>query len=236
LAGVEFAAELADHVATCARNYRVPDGDVEVLLLEGRDEILPSHDESLRRRILKRLLEKGVTVLTSTRIVNCARGAVTIMPHDVLKTGTVVWTGGIRISQITQDGGMTTGSMGRIVVDEYLRSADFPFVYAIGDNALAMNPQTGKPVPAAAQFALQQGRLAAENIFVDLCGGRKRAYRPKVWGEVVSLGRHLAAGWLALPLIGKVRFIGFLGSLLKAAVTEKHIILLRKESRVWTMR
>jgi NADH dehydrogenase len=101
----------------------------------------------------------------------------------VLETRTVVWTGGIHITQLTQESGMTTGSMGRVVVDEYWRLVDFPFVYAIGDNALAINPQTGKPVPAAAQFALQQGRLVAENIFVDIFGGRKRAYSPKVWGR-----------------------------------------------------
>ena len=130
---------------------------------------------------------------------------------------------------------MTTSSMGRIIVDEYLRSVDFPFVHAIGDNALAVNPQTGKPVPAAAQFALQQGRSVAENIFADIFGGRKMAYSPKVWGEVVSLGRHLGVGWLALPFVRKVRFVGFLGGLLKAAVKEKHVLLLRKESRNWTM-
>ena len=235
LSGVEFAAELADHVAKCTQNYRVSDEDVEILLIEALDKILPSLDESLRRQILDKLLKKRVKVLTSTRIVNCSPGTVTILSNDVLKTRTVVWTGGIRISQLTQEGGMTTGSMGRVVVDEYLRSVDFPSVYAIGDNALAMNPQTGKPVPAAAQFALQQGRLVAENIFVDIFGGRKRAYRPKVWGEVVSLGRHLGVGWLALPFVRKVRFIGFLGSLLRAAVTEKHVFLLRKESRNWTM-
>jgi NADH dehydrogenase len=85
------------------------------------------------------------------------------------------------------------------VVDENLRSVDFPFVYAIGDNALAINPQTGKPVPAAAQFALQQGRLVAENIFVDFFGGRKRAYSPKVWGEVVT--QASSCGRMACPSV-----------------------------------
>ncbi|MDD8017085.1 MAG: NAD(P)/FAD-dependent oxidoreductase [Bacteroidota bacterium] len=233
LSGVEFAAELADHVAKCTQDYRIPQEDVEVLLIEALDKILPSLDESLRRQILKKLLDKRIQVLTNTKIVNCSPGTVTISPDNVLKTRTVVWTGGIRITQLTQESGMAIGSMGRIVVDEYLRSVDFSFVYAIGDNALAINPQTGKPVPAAAQFALQQGRLVAENIFADIFGERKKVYRPKVLGEVVSLGRHLAVGWLALPFIRKVRFVGFVGSLLKAAVTEKHILLLRKESRNW---
>lgn len=235
LSGVEFAAELADHVAKCTKNYRVSTEDVEILLVEALNKILPALDESLRRRILDKLLEKKVKVLTSTRIVDCSPDTVTISANEVLRTRTVVWTGGIQIADLTQASGMTTGSIGRIVVDEYLRSVDFPFVYAIGDNALAINPQTGKPVPAAAQFALQQGRLVAENIFADCFGGARRAYRPKVWGEVVSLGRHLGVGWLALPFVKKVRFVGFLGSLVRAAAMEKHVILLRKESRNWTM-
>ncbi len=54
--------------------------------------------------------------------------------------------------------------------------------------------------------------------------------------EVVSLGRHPAVGWLALPFAKKITFVGFLGSLLKAIIEEKHIMLLRKESRNWTGR
>jgi len=87
----------------------------------------------------------------------------------------------------------------------------------------------------AAQFALQQGRLAAENVYADVYGKRKKKYQPSVSGEFVSLGRHLAAGWLVLPLAKKIEFFGFLGSLLKTAVKEKHIFLLRKESRNWTL-
>jgi NADH dehydrogenase len=61
----------------------------------------------------------------------------------------------------------------------------------------------------------------------------KKKYYPKVLGEVVSLGKHRVIGWLALPFLKKVTFVGFLGRLLKTAIREKHIILLRKESRNW---
>jgi len=88
-------------------------------------------------------------------------------------------------------------------------------------------------VPAAAQFALQQGRLVADNIWSAVHGRELKVYEPKVWGEVVSLGRHLAVGWLTLPLSRKITFVGFLGNLLRTAVEEKHLILLRKESRKW---
>jgi len=144
--------------------------------------------------------------------------------------------GCIHITDLFRESGLKIGKLGRVVVDEFLRAESYPFIYAIGDNALAMNPRTGCPVPTAAQFALQQGRLVAENVHAAVVGGEMKPYFPKVWGEAVSLGRHLAAGWLALPFVKKITFVGFLGSLVKAAIEGKHLLLLRKESRNWTGR
>ena len=53
-------------------------------------------------------------------------------------------------------------------------------------------------------------------------------------GEVVSLGRHLAVGWAALPIGSRLRFIGFLGSLLKRAISERHLFFLWRERQNWT--
>ena len=145
----------------------------------------------------------------------------------------MIWTGGIRIQELTRQSGMKTGQLGRIIVDEFLNVEEYPSIYAIGDNALAVNPHSKEAVPAAAQFALQQGRLAADNIYADISGRMRKSYHPKLLGEVVGLGRHLAVGWLALPFFKKITFVGFLGSLLKTAVQKKHIFLLRKESRKW---
>jgi NADH dehydrogenase len=68
----------------------------------------------------------------------------------MLHSGTLIWTGGIRIADVAKESGFSIGQSGRIVVNEYLQSATQPSVYAIGDNALAINPETGNPVPAAA--------------------------------------------------------------------------------------
>ncbi len=184
-------------------------------------------------RIHTKLIEKGVKIITKTKIVNRTPDTATLSSGEVLKTKTVIWTGGIRIHELARESGMKVGQLGRIVVDEFLRIEGHPFMYAIGDNALAINPYSKEPVPAAAQFALQQGRLVANNIYADIFGGARKPYHPKVLGEVVSLGRHLAVGWLALPFLKKITFVGFLGSLFKTAVQEKHIFFLRRESRNW---
>ena len=233
LSGIELAGELVDHVRQCTQNYRIPAEEAEIILVEANDHILPSSDTSIRERIQQKLNEKGVKVRTNTAVTRLSPESVTLSTGEVLKTSMLVWTGGIRIADIAHESGIKTGQSGRIVVDAYLRSVDYPSIFAIGDNALAVNPQTGKAVPAAAQFALQQGRLVADNVWSVAFGRELKVYEPKVWGEVVSLGRHLAVGWLALPLSRKITFVGFLGNLLKAAVEEKHVILLRKESRNW---
>lgn len=194
LSGVEFAAEFADHSVHCTRNYHINLEEFEIILVEAGSRIMPNLAESLSTPVEKKLREKRVKVLTQTRILDQTADSVTLSPGGVVKTETLVWTGGIRITDLFRESGMKIGKLGRIMVDEYLRAESYPFIYAIGDDALAMNHFTGNPVPTAAQFALQQGRLVAENIFANVTGGKRRPYFPTVWGEVVSLGRHLAVG------------------------------------------
>lgn len=233
LSGIEMAGELVDHVVVSAVNYGLSSGDPEVMIVEGSDDILPASDPALRQSTRRKLLSKGVTVLARTRVVGVTPEEVILSSGQRLSSRTLVWTGGIKVSEIARASGFAIGESGRILVNEYLQSVTSPNVYAIGDNALAINPATKQPVPAAAQFALQQGRLVAENLFAVVRGQEQHQYRPKVWGEVISLGRHLAVGWVALPIFKKLKFVGFLASLLKTAIKEKHIILLRKESRNW---
>jgi NADH dehydrogenase len=234
LSGVEFAAELKEHATLCVKSRNPADqADVEVVIIEGMGRILPAMEEAVVARIEQRLQAKEIKILTDTKITRLTPDTVSLSTGKEIKTETLVWTGGIMVSPLARECGLKVGAMGRIVVDEFLRAQDSPFVYAIGDNALATNPETGRPVPTAAQFALQQGRLVAENIHTAATGGKLKPYHPKVLGEIVSLGRHLAVGWMALPLIKKITFFGFLASLLKSAAEEKHLLLLRKESRNW---
>lgn len=233
LSGVEFAGELADHTAKCLSNFNKGNINAEIIIIEAADRLVPFMEESFSSRIQKKLIDKGVKVLTRSKIKQRSIDEIILEDGRVIRSRNFIWTGGIRISDLIKRGGLETSPVGRLIVDESLQAVNENHIYAIGDSANAINPNTGKPVPAAAQFALQQGRLAAENIYAEIFGRAKKKYYPKVLGEVVSLGKHLAVGWLALPFFKKVTFVGFLGRLLKAAIREKHIILLRKESHNW---
>ena len=233
LAGVEFAGELHDQVHIKLKNYNIPSDECEIIIIELANRIVPSMEEGFSIRVYKELTDKGIKIKTGSKIIERTENTVALLNGEILKTKTLIWTGGIKISSLLHEGGIKTAINGRIIVDRYLRASDYPFIYAIGDNSLAINPKTGNAMTPAAQFALQQGRLVANNIFAEITGRNRLEYIPKVLGEVVSLGRHLAIGWIALPLLKKVTFAGFLISLLKTAIGEKHILLLRKESRNW---
>lgn len=234
LSGVEIATELADRVPLCADGRKeLASCKVEVILIEGAEKILPTMSADLVGHIEKKLHDKGIRILTKAAITRLTPEKVVLATGEEIGTQTLIWTGGIQVRRLAGTNGLSAGAMGRMAVDTFLRAKDHPGIYAIGDNALAINPETGKPVPAAAQFALQQGRLVADNIFASVTGRIPKPYTPKVLGEIVSLGRHLAVGWMALPLFKKITFIGFLARLLKTASQEKHIFLLRKESRQW---
>lgn len=233
LSGVEFSGELADHTSKCVSNFSIDKSNVEIIVIETANRLVPFMDEEFSEKIKRRLNDKAIKVLLNSKITKRTEDEVFLENGEVIKTKNFIWTGGIRVSDLLKHGGLKTGSAGRVIVNEHLQAEANKYIYAIGDSANAINPVTGKPVPAAAQFALQQGRLAAENIYAGIFGKLKKSYYPKVLGEVVSLGKHLAIGWLALPFFKKITFVGFLARLLKTAIREKHIILLRKESRNW---
>jgi NADH:ubiquinone reductase (H+-translocating) len=83
---------------------------------------------------------------------------------------------------------------------------DRPGVYAVGDCARVV--QDGSPVPALAQAAEQEGRLAARNIAAEIEGGYVRPFRYRSLGQLVDLGKESAI----VDILG-VKFAASLGSL-----------------------
>lgn len=233
LTGVELATELAERVEDLTDRDLGVSGGGEIVLVEAADRILPGSDPSLGKRSEEALRKAGIRLLTGTRLERIRSDAVELSTGEVLKAGTIAWTAGVRASKLLETPGLTTASQGRVVVDRTLKAESVEGVYVIGDAAYAVDPDTGDPVPMAAQFALQQGRRAADNIVARLRGKPEEPYEPKVLGEVISLGRHLATGWFALGWIGRLRMTGFLASLLKRAIQERHLVLLWRESRQW---
>jgi NADH dehydrogenase len=96
----------------------------------------------------------------------------------------------------------------RIVVDKFLEVPQFRGVYALGDCAYVLDPNTGKPYPPTAQHAIREGAIVAKNIIAaiehrldndehedDYDDGRVE-FNYKTKGMMASIGKRTGIGKL----------------------------------------
>ncbi|CAI0392480.1 unnamed protein product [Linum tenue] len=153
--GVEFSGELSDFIMRDVRQRHAHVKDyIRVTLIEA-NEILSSFDDRLRRYATRQLTKSGVHLV---------RGIVKDVEPDkiVLDNGTevpyglLVWSTGVGPSSLVKSLDLPKAPGGRIGIDEWLRVANVPDVYAIGDCS-GFVESTGKPVlPALAQVSAKQ--------------------------------------------------------------------------------
>ncbi|HEY4519131.1 MAG TPA: NAD(P)/FAD-dependent oxidoreductase [Candidatus Paceibacterota bacterium] len=111
-----------------------------------------------------------------------------------------------------------------------LRNVRSNGVYAIGDNTCFLNPQTKMPAPGTARVAIEQAKVAAENIFRKITNRPKIEYKLKNYPFAIPLG-----GKYAITQIGPMLFVGFSGWILKQlielyylfSITDNRLALLR---------
>jgi len=99
----------------------------------------------------------------------------------------------------TERGGVfVEGKRGRILVDQYLRSVDYPDVYVVGDAPWFI--EGGKPLPQIVETAVQTAERAARNIAAEATGrGKAEPFKSNYHGFMVSIGSRYAVQNLKLP-------------------------------------
>ncbi|MBI4301200.1 MAG: FAD-dependent oxidoreductase [Chloroflexi bacterium] len=193
--GVQLVAEMRDFIFRfLLKNYRkLQPEKVRLILIQNEERLLEEMDPGLGSYALSVLKKKGVEVRLRSRVTKVLPQAVEINEEEVIPTHTVVWATGIRGNPVVECLPLAKDAWGRVKVNQYLEVSGASGVYALGDNALFINPKTGRPLPARAHVAVRQPRTVARNILADLLGGRKQA-SPVPWvAETVSLGSREAA-------------------------------------------
>jgi NADH dehydrogenase len=192
-AGVEALAELESLTRDACRTYHnLSIGDTRWVLVEATDTLLPGIDARLARYTEKVLRRRGVEVRLSTRMTSCTDSVVTLSDEGVApyRSGTIVWTAGQRPSDLGRTAGLPVDDRGRVVVDDHLRVAGHPEVFAVGDGAAVPDPANpGGVCPGTAQHAMRQGRRAAVNVAADLGVGQAGPFDYSTRGLAVTLGR-----------------------------------------------
>ncbi len=208
ITGVEVCSQLMTLFRTTMKRLYadVPQNLVTVHLVEASDRILPGIREKHAEVALGHLRHLGVNLVLSRKVVEVTDKSVRLDDGGVIPAHTLVWTTGVRGTQLEHPWPWAVGRGGRLKVDETCKVTDG--VWAIGDIAEFVDA-SGKLVPQVAQGAIQEGRLVAQNVLAELGGQPPKTMKYVDLGYFVGLGKHSTvasvlgvpvAGWLAWNL------------------------------------
>ncbi len=158
--GVEFADELSKL------------GGVRVTLVEMLPHLLAnSFDVEFSEMAEERLKEKGVTVLTNTRVEEIIGGDTVEKVRfsdgkEIPVEGVILGVGSKPNVKMAVDAGLEIGSCKGILTDEYMRTSVDQDIFAIGDCACKRDFYTRKSIPVMlASTATAEARIAGANLY-----------------------------------------------------------------------
>src|ERR1700694_4700099 len=148
--GGEMARALAELTGLVLRkDYRDLDLDlVRVVLLEAAGWVLGTFEETLREAARRSLEQKGVEVLLKAKVENVTTGSIRLADGHEILASTVIWTAGVRASDIANTLGLPLGRQARVQVLPTLQVPGHPEVFVIGDLGGATDESDGgAPLP-----------------------------------------------------------------------------------------
>jgi NADH dehydrogenase len=200
-AGVELAGSLNDFAHGVLADYpNLAPGDLTVMVVHGRDRILPELSESLARYAQEKMESRGVRFRLNTRVADLHPGAV-VLSDGQIPTNTLVWTAGTAPHPLMKSLPMEKDKRGALVVDKTLGSPGYPGLWALGDCAAVADANTGKPCPPTAQFAIREAEILAKNICAELQGRPKQTFHFNSLGALCVVGHQTACAELQVPFL-----------------------------------
>jgi NADH dehydrogenase len=210
--GVEMAGAIGELARySLARDFRHIDPKMaRILLVEAGPRILSAFPESLVAHAMTVLKRLGVTVMTGQAVEKIEPGVVTVGGRAI-RAGTIIWGAGVKASPAASWLGVTPDKAGRIAVNPDLSVPGLDGIYAVGDT-VAFPGADGKPLPALAQVAHQQGTHLGRALRANLVDGTPLPpFRFRNRGNTAVIGRNSAVfdfgrwrlkGWLGWMLWG----------------------------------
>lgn len=220
--GVEEAGALCELIDIQRHEFHNLDfNEVQVILIEATDKVLPMMPEELRNYTVKTLEKKGVKVMLNTQVADCDADGLILKDGTRIPSKTVIWAAGVRAHIIASRLGTECDRGGRVVVNKDLRVPGFDNIFAIGDCACFVPGEGQRPLPTIAPVATQGAQVAGDNI-MKLIRGEKTLdvfhYHDK--GSMATIGRCEAVcnvgpfktgfmAWCAWMFIHILRLEGF---------------------------
>ena len=202
-AGIETAGELMDLLLDARKYYpTIHKEDLRVVVIEALPMVLPGFNEKLAGFAKEKMTDRKIDIRLKTAITSFDGNEVTTKSLvqntkdpidepiiDVIRTKTLIWTAGVTpVNTIKRS--MFKTEKGKLIVNDYLEVSDFPGVFAIGDCALFLNPETQRPFPPTAQIAEAQAKVAAKNLISLIKNSEKEKFVYHSKGQMAIIGKR----------------------------------------------
>lgn len=203
--GVELAGALSEIARqTMLRDFRrINPASARVLLVEGRDRVLPPYPPDLSEKAAEQLRALGVEIVTGGVVTEITGDHVQIGDQSIA-TRTVLWAAGVQASPLAGSLGVPLDRAGRVLVEPDLTIPGHPEVFVVGDLA-AVKQDDGSFVPGVAPAAIQEGLHAARSVERLIDGKPAERFRYRDKGSLATIGRAAA-----VAEIGKLKLSGFI--------------------------
>ncbi|HEY6139609.1 MAG TPA: NAD(P)/FAD-dependent oxidoreductase [Thermoanaerobaculia bacterium] len=219
--GAELAGALSEIARqTMLRDFRrINPSSARVILVEGKERVLPTYPADLSAKAEAQLERLGVEVVTDA-VVTSLNDREVCIGEKTIPSRTVLWAAGVQASPLAASLDVQLDRAGRVIVNPDLTIPGHAEVFVIGDLAAVPN------VPGVAPAAIQEGLHAARNIERALEGQPLRAFHYRDKGSLATIGRaaavadvgrlHLSGfvAWMAWLCIHIFYLIGFRNRLL----------------------
>jgi NADH dehydrogenase len=207
--GAELAGSCAELIRLVLRkDFSDLDlSEVRVMLLEAAGTLLGTFEPELREAAKRSLESKGVEVMLGAKVAEVTKDVIKLASGEEIGAGTVIWTAGVKASQVSAGLGVDLGRQARVKVADTLQVPGHPTAFVIGDLAAATSDDAA--LPMLIPVAMQEARRVAATIDDLVHKGGASAFRYKDPGIMATIGRNSAVAQL-----GQVHLSGFFGWLM----------------------
>ncbi|MBC6418381.1 MAG: selenide, water dikinase SelD [Prochloron sp. SP5CPC1] len=184
--------ELALNINSRLRKIN-PSASLTIHLFHGKSELLLAHNEWVSRRLKEILLQRGIKLHLSTRVIEVQRDRVICDSGLNVECDRLFWVTQASAPSWIKDSGLTIDSQGFILVEDTLQSVSHTNVFATGDIGTMKNYTR----PKAGVFAVRQGKPLFINLQRIIKGKKLRPYQPqkRFLGLIGTGDKKAVASW-----------------------------------------
>ena len=201
-AGIETAGEINDLLLDARKYYpKIKKDEIRVTVLEALPNILPGFSKKLTKFAHDLLTKHGIEIKLKTAVTSFDGYEIMMKKiednpknqnnseREAIQTRTMIWTAGVTpVNTIKRS--MFKTEQSKIIVNDFLEVLEFPGVFAIGDCALFIDPETERPFPPTAQLAEAQAKSAAHNLHSLIRNKDMKKFEYKSRGQMAIIGKR----------------------------------------------